>query len=122
MGHGGAVDSDGVIFQWLAHESKNVAEKPGQLVEKEQAIVPQWNFTGTGDHAAIDESGIGVGLMRRERKQLRMTSPRAASSTTATNWILVVSNVSSGVNEARMEGRRLASIVSARALRANCCH
>ena len=122
MGHGGAVDSDGVIFQWLAHESKNVAEKPGQLVEKEQAIVPQWNFTGTGDHAAIDESGIGVGLMRRERKQFRVTSPRAASSTTATNWILVVSNASSDVNEARMEGRRLASIVSARALRANCCH
>jgi hypothetical protein len=37
-----------VIFQWLAHDFKNVAEKLEQLVEKEQAIVPQWNFIGTG--------------------------------------------------------------------------
>jgi hypothetical protein len=40
--------------------------------------------------------------MRREPKQFRVTSPRAASGTTATNWILVVPNASSDVNEARM--------------------
>ena len=74
MGQRGAVDRDGGIFQWLAHEFKNFAENFGLLVEKQQVIVSKWNSTATGEHAVIDESSVGAGLMRRAGAVPRDTS------------------------------------------------
>ena len=108
--HGGACDGDGVVFERLAEDFEDVAGKFGEFVEEENAVVRHGDFAGARDDAAADETCVGDGVMRRAEWALG-DEACCGSSTPATEWIFVVSSASSNVSGARMEGRRLASMV-----------
>src|ERR1700756_1029700 len=64
QGHGGAGNADRTVFKRLGKYFQDVAGEFGQLVEKKQAVVGERNFSGTRDHAAADQPGVGDGVMR----------------------------------------------------------
>jgi hypothetical protein len=59
-----------VILKGLAQDFEHVAGKLGQLIKKEEAVVRERDFAGAGHHAAIDEAGVGDGVVRRAKGPL----------------------------------------------------
>ena len=64
-GRGGTGDSDRAVFERLAHDFEDVALKFGELIEEENAVVAERDFTRTRNCAAADEASIADGVMRR---------------------------------------------------------
>ena len=54
-----------MVFERLAHHFENVARKLRQLIEEEQAVVREGNFTGTRNDAAANEARVGDCVMWR---------------------------------------------------------
>ena len=60
-----ARDRDVAVFQGLPHDLEDVAPEFRQLVEEEDAVVGEGDFTGFGYRSAADKAGIGNRLMRQ---------------------------------------------------------
>jgi hypothetical protein len=58
QGHRRARNADSAILERLAHDLELVTRELRKLVEKEDAVVSERNFAGTGNHAAADQSSI----------------------------------------------------------------
>ena len=57
-GEGGSADGDGVILEGLAQRFDDMLAELGQLVEKEDAVVGEGDFTWFRVGPAADEAGI----------------------------------------------------------------
>ena len=64
----GAGDGDVAVFERLAHDLENVAPEFRQLVEKQDAVVGERDFTRFRHRAAADEARIGDRVMRRAKR------------------------------------------------------
>src|SRR5207248_4379158 len=64
-------NGDASILQWLAHHLQSRAMKFRELVEKENAIVREADFTGVRNGAAAEQSDIANGMMRRTERTRR---------------------------------------------------
>jgi hypothetical protein len=63
-GRGRASESDDPVFQWLAEGLQGIAAELGQLIEEEDAVVGEADFSRARDAAAADEAGVGDGVIR----------------------------------------------------------
>jgi hypothetical protein len=98
--------------------SRTLRGNSGSSSRKEQAVVGERDLAGPRDHAAADQAGVGDGVVRRAEGPV-VTRPWSASSTPATEWILVVSSASSKAQRREDGGQPLGQHGLARAGRAD---
>ena len=63
-----ARDRHAAVFERLAHHFEHVALKFRQLVEKNDAVVAERNFSGPRHRAAADQARVADGVVRRTKR------------------------------------------------------
>src|SRR4029077_5176476 len=66
-----AGDGDGAILERLAQHLEHVSRKIGELVEKQDSVMREADFSGARrSGAAANEAGVGDGVMRSAERPL----------------------------------------------------